>query len=205
MNLIVLLSGGIDSTVALAMMTANDNHAAMAVSFDYGQTHRRELDAAQAIAEHYDVYHRIVDVRAALPSTSVLTGGTGDIPETHATTVDATLVPGRNLLMISVGVAIAAGLNAGAVVIGANADDHAGYPDCRPEFIDSVDATARTSTGGQVGVWAPLLRMTKRDIVQLGYELEVPLHLTYSCYRGGINPCNRCGACESRNEAVAAQ
>lgn len=202
MNTIILLSGGVDSTVALAMVTANDNHAAMALSFDYGQTHRRELDAAAEIADHYDVRHRIVDLRAALPSPSALTGG-GDIPERHATAVDATYVPGRNLVMLAVGVGIAAGLGANAVVIGANADDRAGYPDCRPDFIASVDNTARTSTDGHVGVWAPLLRMTKTDIVNLGQQLEAPLHLTYSCYRGDSEPCNHCGACESRNMAFA--
>lgn len=202
MNVVVLLSGGIDSTVALAMVTANDNHAAMALSFNYGQTHVRELDAAAQIADHYDVHHRVIDLRAALSTPCALTGN-GHIPDTHATAVDATYVPGRNLVMLAVAVGVATGLGAGAVIIGANADDHAGYPDCRPEFIDSVDQTARTSTDGKVGVSAPLVRMTKRDIVAFGRQLEVPLHLTYSCYRGGIDPCNRCGACESRNEAMA--
>lgn len=204
MNTVVLLSGGIDSAVALALVIANDNHAAMALSFDYGQTHARELDSARQIAEHYDIAHRIIDLRAALPNRSALTGGTGDIPETHATEIDATYVPGRNLTMLAVGVGIAAGLHASAVVIGANADDHAGYPDCRPDFIASVDTTARQSTDGTVGVWAPLIRMTKTDIVSLGISLEVPLDMTWSCYRGGAEPCGRCGACESRDAAMMA-
>lgn len=205
MNVIVLLSGGLDSTVALAHAIRSDDNNAMAVSFNYGQTHLRELDAAADIADHYDAHHQIIDLRAALPQPSALTTrGSADIPETHATAIDATYVPGRNLVMLAVAIGIAAGNGAGAVVIGANADDHAGYPDCRPEFIDSVDRTARASTDGKVGVWAPLLRMTKRDIVTMGRELDVPMHLTYSCYRGGINPCDRCGACESRNQAMAA-
>lgn len=202
MNVVVLLSGGIDSTVALAMVTANDNHAAMALSFNYGQTHMRELHAAARIADHYDVLHRVIDLRAALSTPCALTGN-GNIPDSHATEVDATYVPGRNLVMLAVGVGVAAGLGAGAVIIGANADDHAGYPDCRPQFIDNVDQTARSSTDGNVGVSAPLVRMTKREIVAVGRQLDAPLHLTYSCYRGGIDPCNRCGACASRNEAMA--
>lgn len=202
-NSVVLLSGGIDSAVALALALANDNHAAMALSFDYGQTHSREIDSARLIAEHYDIAHRVIDLRNALPSPSALTGGTDDIPETHATAIDATYVPGRNLTMLAVGIGVAAGLRAGAVVIGANADDRAGYPDCRPDFITSADNTARQSTDGAVGVWAPLIRMTKADIVGLGVALEVPLDMTWSCYRGGAEPCGRCGACESRNAAMA--
>jgi 7-cyano-7-deazaguanine synthase len=198
---VVLLSGGLDSTVALAYVIETGDQAAMALSFDYGQTHRRELNHAELIADYYDVNHRVIDLRAALKSPSALTG-IGEIPDGHADDVDATFVPGRNLTMIAVGIGIAAGLDASTVVIGANADDQAGFPDCRPEFITSVDNTARTSTGGKVGVWAPLLSMTKVDIVNLGRDLGVPFDLTYSCYRGGIKPCNRCGACESRNGAL---
>lgn len=204
MNTVVLLSGGIDSTVALATVTANDNHAAMALSFDYGQLHaERELAAAAAVAEHYDIHHRIIDLRAALPQRCTLTGGAGDLPETHATDIDATYVPGRNLTMLAVGVALAAGVGAGAVVIGANADDRAGYPDCRAEFITSANTTARQSTNGAVGIWAPLIRMSKSEIVAAGRHLDAPLEMTWSCYRGGIEPCGRCGACDSRNSALA--
>lgn len=201
MNVVVLLSGGIDSTVALAHTIRSDDNSAMAVSFDYGQTHRRELQAAEKIAEHYDVFHKIIDIRSSIPRTSALTGSS-DIPETHATVVDATCVPGRNLVMLSISIAHAASVNAQAVVIGANADDRAGYPDCRPDFINSIDKTSRICTEGAVGVWAPLLRMTKTEIVKTGIDLDAPLHLTYSCYRGTTEPCDRCGACQSRNEAI---
>lgn len=194
MRSIVLLSGGIDSTVALALT----NEAILALSFDYGQTHLKELYAAGAIASRYGVPHRIV--KLDLPVWSGLTGK-GDIPEAHAEEPDNTFVPGRNLLMIAYGVAYAQQNAAGCVVIGANADDRAGYPDCRQDFITAVDEATRYGYG--ITVHAPLLKMTKKQIVERGIAEHAPLHLTWSCYRGGEQPCNRCGACQSRNEAMA--
>lgn len=202
MTAVVLLSGGIDSTVALAH--AMRHHATViALSFDYGQTHRIELDHAAAIAREYRVQQHILDLKPILTAPSALTGH-GDIPEHHATNVDETLVPGRNLIMLAIGVSFAAHRGAANVVIGANKDDNAGYPDCRPGFLTSVDQTARQSTEGKVGVWAPLLRMTKTDIVQYAHIIGAPISMTYSCYRGQDKPCDRCGACESRNKALEA-
>ena len=195
MKTVVLLSGGVDSTVALARALA-DGDDAMALSFNYGQIHKRELAAAEAVAAHYGVHHRVIDLSAALPHGSALTG-LGLIPETHATAPDATLVPGRNIVMLAVGIGIAEGSGGGAVVIGANADDRAGYPDCRSEFFTAIDHATRRSTDGRVCVWAPLIRMSKADIFALGHQLGAPLDLTWSCYRGGDAPCGRCGACES--------
>jgi 7-cyano-7-deazaguanine synthase len=201
MKSVVLLSGGIDSTVALAMSLRDGVDCALAVTFNYGQAHWwRESCASSSIAGHYDVAHKTVDIRECLPAASALTG-TGQIPTEHADRVDATFVPGRNLVMLSVGVSIAASVGAGIVIIGANAADDAGYPDCRPAFIDAVDESARLAY--RIGVWAPLLRMSKRQVVDRGVWLDAPLQLTWSCYRGGDEPCNQCGACESRNEAMA--
>ena len=194
MKSVVLLSGGLDSTLALALSSAD-----VALSFDYGQTHRTELERATKIANHYGVWHDVVNIER-LVFGGALTGF-GEIPEQHAEEPDATEVPGRNLVMISAGVAYAKAVGYGAVVIGANRDDHNGYPDCRPEFIDALrDAT---HAGYGIELHAPLIRMTKRDIVVKARELNVPLDLTWSCYRGGAEPCNRCGACQSRNEAMA--
>lgn len=205
MKTIVLLSGGIDSTVALAISQANNHHVVLCLSFNYGQTHAdQELAAAAAVADYYQLEHCVIDIRSALPSPSALTTDAHNIPETHARQPDATVVPGRNLVMLSIGVGIAAARQAGSIIIGANRDDHHGYPDCRPSFIASIDHTARQCTEGLVGVWAPLVRMTKQQIVEAGRQLRAPLHMTYSCYRGGPEPCNRCGACQSRNEAMAA-
>lgn len=193
MKSVVLLSGGIDSTVALAL-----THADVALSFDYGQTHWRELGAAERIANHYGAVHHVLSIKGLVGPSSLT--GVDAIPETHATEPDATEVPGRNLVMISVAVAFAQTWGYECVVIGANADDRAGYPDCRPEFITALDDATRA--GYCVGVWAPLLKMSKRDIVERGRQLGIPFDLTWSCYRGGNEPCNRCGACQSRNEAM---
>jgi 7-cyano-7-deazaguanine synthase len=202
MKSVVLLSGGIDSTVALAISERDGVDCELAITFNYGQANfAHEKLAAADIAWHYGVKWEWVDLRGILRGPSALTG-TGDIPTGHAEQVDATFVPGRNLVMLSVGIGIAAGVGAGAVVIGANAADDAGYPDCRPPFISAIDDAARKATDYQIGVWAPLLRMSKRQVVDHGMQLDVPLHLTRSCYRDGLQPCNQCGACDSRNEAM---
>lgn len=193
MKSIVLLSGGIDSTVALAHTKSE-----LALSVNYGQTHLRELHAAATIAKHYGVEHHEVTISLDIPCA--LTGH-GTIPETHAEEPDATFVPGRNLILIAVATAYANAWGYGAVVIGSNAADTAGYPDCRPDFIHHMDEATRAGYG--VGVWAPLSRRTKRQVIEYGQELKVPFHLTWSCYRGGETPCQRCGACVSLNEALA--
>ena len=189
MKSIVLLSGGIDSTVALVHTKAE-----LALSVNYAQTHRRELHAAAAIAKHYGVEHHEVNIAAALDVPCALTGH-GTIPDTHADEPDATFVPGRNLMLIALATAWANAWGFGAVVIGANADDNAGYPDCRPVFLERVGDATRAGYGVQV--WAPLVRMTKRQVITYGRELGIPFELTWSCYRGGADPCGRCGACES--------
>jgi 7-cyano-7-deazaguanine synthase len=195
MKAVVLLSGGVDSTVLLA-----DRHAigdqCIAVTFDYGQTHHREIDSACFIAAQYiGVEHRIINIAGALGG-SALTGD-ASIPSRHAETPDATYVPGRNLVMIAIAASIAEQERAAAVLIGASADDFGGYPDCRWKFIDSVNETVSAGTVNSVSVHAPFGAYTKRDIIAHGESLNAPLHLTWSCYRGGEQPCGRCGACES--------
>lgn len=196
MKSLVLLSGGIDSTVALA-----HTKAGLALSVYYGQTHRRELDAARAIAAHYGVEHHEVNIAAALDIPCALTGQ-GQIPEGHAEQPDATFVPGRNLFLIAIATAWANAWGYGAVVIGANADDNHGYPDCRPKFIETLSEA--TQQGYGVSVWAPLVRMTKKQVIGYGRQLGVPFDLTWSCYRGGSEPCGRCGACESNGAPCTA-
>ena len=141
-----------------------------------------------------------MNIQAALDIPCALTGH-GRIPERHADEPDASWVPGRNLMLIAVATAWANAWDYQAVVVGSNADDNAGYPDCRPGFLDPLDVAM--TAGYRVSLWKPLLRMTKVQIVKRGRELGVPLDLTWSCYRGGEQPCNRCGACESRTAAGA--
>lgn len=198
MKSVVLLSGGVDSTVALAVRKDLGDEI-YTVSVNYGQTHHREIDAAQEIARYYGVPHTEIDIRGAL-SGSALTGHAA-IPDGHADAPDATLVPGRNLVLLSLATARAQAIGAGAVVIGANADDAGGYPDCRRGFIESYRDTVSLATEGRVWISAPLLSMTKTEIVAEGYDLGAPLYLTYSCYRGKETTCGKCGACKSRIEA----
>jgi 7-cyano-7-deazaguanine synthase len=200
MKSVVLLSGGLDSTVLLAQQ-AKSYGDILALSFDYGQTHRaKELAAAKTIAAHYGVKHRIVGMSSVvLPSALT---GTVEIPDGHAESPDATTVPARNMIFISIAAAVAESENAQIVYIGTNASDHAGYADCRPGFIRAMWKAVSLGTDSGVTLSAPLSHMSKREIVGVGRYLDAPMHLSWSCYRGGDEPCNRCGACEERNAVL---
>lgn len=204
---VVLLSGGLDSAVLLATELAAGTAVAACVAVDYGQRHRRELESAQAVAHHYGVPLVVV----AMPTLShllpggALTDPTTSVPHEHYADPQqaATVVPGRNALLLSAAVSVAAGVRANRVVTAVHAGDHAVYPDCRPEFIAAFNQVARLGTAGHgdVGVEAPFADLTKRQIVQRGLALGSPLHLTWSCYEGDAVACGRCGACVERREA----
>lgn len=201
MKVVVLLSGGIDSTVALAEALGN-GYQCLALTCDYGQSHGREINSATAVARHYDIPHSVIDITSAFKPNCPLTGH-GSIPGDVATVPDATVVPGRNLVLLSLAIAHAESNAAGAVAIGANRDDLVGYPDCRPGFITAIDEASRLGTLNHVGVWAPHLGRTKAEVVQIGHVLGAPLYLTWSCYRGGVTPCGNCGACITNAKALA--
>jgi 7-cyano-7-deazaguanine synthase len=197
---VVLLSGGLDSAVALAGCYEEGLVDIHTLTVDYGQRHVREIDAARALAKHYKVPHAYIEIDPILFSGSALTGG-ADVPEGHADEPDATFVPGRNTVLIALATAYAESIGAGNIVIGANADDAGGYPDCRRKFIESYRDTISVGTDGKVWLHAPLLSMSKAEIVFESRRLGVPVNLTWSCYRGGETPCGRCGACMSLMEA----
>lgn len=205
---LVLLSGGMDSTVLLAQTIARSGGDRVeTLSVDYGQRHARELTAAAAIADHYRVPWDVADLASlATLLRSALTGH-GDIPEGHYAdaTMRATVVPNRNavLLMVAAGYAASRGLSCVATAV--HAGDHPVYPDCRPEFIDAASAAATLGTQGigDVQIVAPFVRMTKAQIAALGYAIDAPLDLTWSCYMGGGYHCGRCGTCVERAEAFA--
>lgn len=192
MSTVVLLSGGLDSGVALAIYAAHGGVDALTI--DYGQRHRREIDSARAIAAHYNVSHTVASVDPVLFGGSALTDG-ADIPKGHADEPDATYVPARNTVLIALAAARAESIGAKRIVIGANADDAGGYPDCRPAYIQAYRDVLQQGTLGHVWVAAPLLAFTKAQVVELAADLHVPTHLTWSCYRGGEQPCGECGAC----------
>lgn len=211
---VILLSGGLDSCTAGAWAKA-EGHALHAVSFDYGQRHRRELAAARRVGKALGVAsHRVLKVPLGALGGSALTDRAIAVPDAPAKgtigqRIPATYVPARNTVFLGLALAVAEVEGAQAIVIGANALDYSGYPDCRPAFLEAFERMANLATkagaeGRTVKVLAPLLHLTKRDIVLLAHRLEAPLHLTWSCYRGGARPCGACESCVLRAEGFAA-
>ena len=205
---VVLLSGGLDSSTALAS-TVEKGHEVVALTFDYGQRHARELESARKIARHFGVSAHIVLTMDMGPHLgSSLTDESAEVPtdggaRDGASTIPTTYVPARNIVFLSVASAIAEGMGAEAVVIAANAMDYSGYPDCTPEFMDAFRDVLRVGTrrgvsGRPVRIEAPLIEMTKGDIVREATRLSVPLDLTWSCYRGGDRACGVCDSCRLR-------
>ena len=204
MRFIVLLSGGMDSTTALAW-AATQGDVVECVSVDYGQRHRRELASAEQVAAHYGVPLRVLDLSsfAAALGGNALTDASVDVPEGHYAdeSMRATVVPNRNATFLMAAAGVAAAVGADAVVTAVHAGDQPVYPDCRPEFITAADEAARLGTGGAVRVLAPFVNDSKTDVARIGADLDAPLHLSWSCYNGRDRHCGRCGTCVERAEA----
>lgn len=201
MKAIVLLSGGLDSTVVAARARA-DGHALLALSIDYGQRHRIELNRATAVACALGA-ERHVTLKLDLTAFggSALTDAALGVPKSGVEPgIPVTYVPARNTVMLSLALAFAESEGARDIWIGVNALDYSGYPDCRPEFIAAFEALANLATkagveGARFAVHTPLIAMTKADIVREGMALGAPLDLTWSCY--DPQPHGPCGACDS--------
>ena len=205
---IVLLSGGLDSATVLASAVLDD-HPCVCLSFYYGQRHHYEMAAAKWIAEYYGVTHEFVKLTIPAWHTegaSSLTFSGMDVPtgcEEIGQSVPNTFVPGRNLVFLSIAVATAGVYGATDILIGANAIDYSGYPDCRPSFLNAFGLAAGLALDtATLKVCFPLLSFSKADIVRKGIELEVPYHLTWSCYNpvdsADANiPILACGDCDS--------
>lgn len=206
MKAIVIFSGGIDSTVVLAH-AIDSRKECITLSFDYGQRHRCELKAAAAIAKHYNVEHRIlqIDPLVLQGSSSSLVDTTLPVEKVQATEQPpSTLVPCRNLLFLSHAATMAQCLGASEIYFGANKDDFNCYPDCREPFFHSFQETVLHGSppGFSIGVICPLIQKTKIEIIKLGRSLQAPLHLTWSCYNPqNERPCGRCQACSLRETA----
>jgi 7-cyano-7-deazaguanine synthase len=207
---LVVLSGGLDSTVCIAL--AAQQGPVVAVTFDYGQRHRVELERAAAVAATYQAEQLVVRLDASQWGGSALTDASIDVPDSatqsDSATIPVTYVPGRNLIFLSVAAGVAEVRQADAIYIGVNALDYSGYPDCRPEFIQSFAATAalalkRGVEGRPREFRTPLIDLTKAQIVKLGLSLGAPLELTWSCYRGDARPCGTCDACGLRAKGFA--
>jgi 7-cyano-7-deazaguanine synthase len=174
-----------------------------ALTVDYGQQHRNELDAAARIADHYGIGYHIVRLDPILFAGSALTSQPETLPNHIATSPDTTYVPARNTVLLALAVAYAETTGARQVILGANADDAAAYPDCRPEYLTAFRDVVTEGTTGHVWINAPLLELSKREIVELATGLHIPIGKTWSCYRDGDQPCGRCGACQLRDKALA--
>ena len=213
---LVLVSGGLDSTTCLALAVreaaGTGAPAPLALTFDYGQRHRVELDRAAAVAGWLGCPQLVVSFDASRWGGSALTDAGIRVPEATATggpAIPVTYVPARNLVFLSIAVAVAEARELRRVHIGVNALDYSGYPDCRPEFLDAFREAGRLGTrrgteGTPVDVVAPLVAMTKEQIVRAGVDAGAPLELTWSCYQGGDRPCGTCDACALRARGFAA-
>lgn len=210
MRYVVIVSGGMDS-VTLAHHLAHEGHEIDLVSFYYGQRHKRELAYAERCAARLGVPQTTImlDGLVGVLPGSALTDPTVDVPEGHYAdeTMKATVVPNRNMMMLSVAIAIAVARKADGVATGVHAGDHPIYPDCRPEFIRQMQAVARVANEGfcvpGFAVIAPFSYLTKTAIAALGDSLAVPWDQTWSCYKGSVRHCGRCGTCVERREAFA--
>ncbi len=195
---VVLLSGGLDSTTVLYI--AKKKFDCLCLVFDYGQRHKKELKCAQKLARLNRVPFCLVKIK--LPwSQSSLTDKTRHIPMSpvrrSSITIPSTYVAGRNTLFISYALSYAETIGAKKIFIGANAVDFSGYPDCRPEYYNSWNSVLK-SIGTSIKIETPLLYFKKSEIIKLGTSLRVPYSLTWSCYKGGRNPCGNCDSCKFR-------
>lgn len=202
MKAVILLSGGLDSTVCMSVAKAA-GYELYPISFIYGQRHEREIQCAKQVAEHYRVdKHLIITTNMNAIGGSALTADI-DVPEgdENRKEIPVTYVPARNLIFLSYALGYAEVLEAGKIFIGVNAVDYSGYPDCRPEFIERFQVLADYSTKAatqdkkQIRVETPLISLSKADIIKLGMANGAPLELTTSCYLGGEKACGICDSC----------
>ncbi len=197
---LVLLSGGLDSTVTLAF-ALNEGYEVTALSFDYGQRHSVELESGRKIAEFYKIPRKVFKIDLTQIGGSALTD---DIPVPENRSMDemenipSTFVPSRNMIFLSIASSYAYVNNIDNIFIGVNVVDYSGYPDCRPTFISSMKNTIEEALLRNINLHAPLIHMSKAQIVKLGVKLKAPLEFTHSCYEGREKACGKCDSCQLR-------
>ncbi len=202
---VILLSGGLDSITVLAY-AKSQRYQCYTLSFDYGQRHNAELNAARKIAEHYQVEeHKVINLGLSDIGGSALTDENIAVPDTPQEGIPVTYVPARNTVFLAFALGWAEVLNASDIFIGVNAVDYSGYPDCRPEFINAFQNLANLATkagveGEQIKVHTPLILFSKAEIIQLGTRLGVDYQTTVSCYAADAEgrACGHCDACRLR-------
>lgn len=207
MKSVVLLSGGLDSCVS-ASIAKTKSEELLALTFIYGQKHRKEVLSAKKIGEFLRVKeHKFVNIDPEIFKSSSLTSEQMEIEDRDldeiGRDIPSTYVPGRNIIFLSYAVAFAESRDADSIFVGVNALDYSGYPDCRPEFIDAFQLAVNAGTksgveGRAIKIEAPLIKMSKKEIIETGIKVGAPLELTWSCYRGGEKACGRCDSCKLR-------
>jgi 7-cyano-7-deazaguanine synthase len=204
---VVLLSGGLDSATVLAL-AREQNFECFALSVDYGQRHHAELAAAQRVARALGAKeHRVINIDLTAFGGSALTDSNIAVPEAASSGIPLTYVPARNTIMLSLALAWAEVLKAQDIFFGVNAVDYSGYPDCRPEYVESFERMANLATkaaveGKPLTLHAPLQHMSKAEIIRQGVRLGVDYGLTVSCYQADEDgrACGRCDSCRLRRE-----
>lgn len=202
-KVIVIYSGGMDSFTVLNK-ALEDGKTLLALSFDYGQRHKKELVYAARVCEELNVPHKIVDISAinSLIGGSALTSDI-EVPEGHyeEPSMKQTVVPNRNMILLSMAVGYAVSEKASKVYYGAHSGDHAIYPDCRPEFVDKMNTVCAIANYDPVEIVTPYLSVSKTAILTDGLRMGLDYGKTWTCYNGRENACGECGACQERLEA----
>lgn len=204
-KVVVIYSGGMDSFTVLNR-ALEDGYQVFAVSFHYGQRHHRELEAAREVCLQLGVEHKVVDIR----SINALLGGSSltddiDVPEEDYATsnMTSTVVPNRNMILLSLAIGYAVSLKASKVYYGAHAGDHDIYPDCRPEFVAAMNDVSQIANYEAVTIHSPYLTQSKADILADGVRMGLDYSQTWTCYNGREKACGRCSACRERLAAFA--
>lgn len=202
-KVVVIYSGGMDSFTVLNR-ALKDGKQVYALSFDYGQKHVKELDCAASVCESLGIEHKIIDISAInqLLAGSSLTDDI-DIPEGHyeEESMKSTVVPNRNMILLSLAVGYAVSVKAQQVYYGAHSGDHAIYPDCRPEFVMKMNDVCQIANYEPVEIFSPYLTVSKIDILTDGLKMGLDYSNTWTCYNGREKACGKCGACQERIEA----
>lgn len=205
MKVVVIYSGGMDSFTILNK-AVKDGHDVLAVSFDYGQRHGKELHYAAGVCKDLNITHNVVDIsgmQSLMSNSSLMAASDVEIPEGHyeSDNMKSTVVPNRNMILIALAIAYAVNENAAQVWYGAHSGDHTIYPDCRPEFVEAMAKASLLANFEPISVVAPYLMQNKIDILRDGLAMDLDYGQTWTCYNGRKLACGKCGSCVERLEA----
>ena len=202
---VVIYSGGMDSFTLLNKIV-NEGYDVYALTFNYGQKQIKEVEAASIVCKQLGVAHKVLDIspiNQLMQSSSLV--GEEEVPEGHyaSESMKSTVVPNRNMILLSLAIGYAVDIKAGKVYYGAHAGDHTIYPDCRPEFVHAMNAVAGIANYEHVSIETPYLNSTKGEILEDGINMGLTYENTWTCYNGREKACGKCGACQERLEAFS--